>query len=277
LLPMRHSIEPLPNVPNYIALMYGPVLLGAKTGTEDLAGLVAGDSRWGHIARGKKLPLDKAPIIIEDTIPALTSKLTRVTGKPLTFTARSVKMKHPVNAVLEPFYKIHDARYMIYWMALSPTRYRSYRDSMAIVEEEKIALEKRTIDAVAPGEQQPEVDHALQKLHSNSGNNRDEFWRDASNEGYFSYNLATGGNTGVHLMVRYWGAERGNRKFDIYIDDEKLVSEDNTGKWNQTQFKHIEYPIPDSMVKGKSHIRVKFQAQKGSTAGAVYYIRLVKK
>jgi hypothetical protein len=184
---------------------------------------------------------------------------------------------HAVNTVFEPFYKIHDSRYMIYWMALSATQYHSFRDSMAAVEEERMALEKRTIDAVAPGEQQPEVDHALQKLNSNSGSFKDEFWRDASKEGYFSYNLATGNKTGLQLMVRYWGAERGNRKFDIYIDDEKLVTEDITGKWEQSQFKHIEYAIPDTMVKDKSHIRVKFQALNGSMAGAVYYIRLLTK
>ena len=78
-------------------------------------------------------------------------------------------------------------------------------------------------------------------------------------------------------MVRYWGAEWGSRKFDIYIDDEKLVTEDNTGRWNQSQFQDIAYAIPDSMMKGKDHIRVKFQALPGNTAGPVYYIRLTRK
>ena len=50
----------------------------------------------------------------------------------------------------------------------------------------------------------------------------------------------------LSLLVRYWGAEWGNRKFDIYIDDEKLITEDNTGKWNQSKFQDIEYTIPDA-------------------------------
>ena len=37
-LPMHNTIEHLPNVPEYIAIMHGPILLGAKTGTEDLKG-----------------------------------------------------------------------------------------------------------------------------------------------------------------------------------------------------------------------------------------------
>jgi DUF1680 family protein len=277
ILPMHNSIEQMPNVSNYIAIMHGPILLGAKTGTEDMKGLVAGDGRWAHIAGGKKLPVDKAPIIIEDNINTLIKKLKPVAGKPLTFTATAVKMINPSDVVFEPFYKIHDARYMMYWMELSNAGYRSYLDSIAVIENQKLELQKRTIDFVAPGEQQPEADHFIQKQNSNAGNSMDAFWRDARGDGYFSYQLSTNRETGLSLLIKYWGAEWGNRKFDIYIDDEKLITEDNTGKWNQSQFQDIEYKVPDAMIKGKNNVRIKFQSLPGNTAGAVYYLRLVKK
>lgn len=276
-LPMHTTVEHLPNVPEYIAIMHGPILLGAKTGTDDLKGLVADDSRWGHIASGKRLPLDKAPIIVEDNLAAFANKLRPVAGKPLTFTASQIKLENPINVVFEPFYKIHDSRYMMYWMALSHKQYRSYLDSVAKLENAKQELQKRTIDFVAPGEQQPEADHGLQRQNSNTGNHLDEFWRDARNEGFFSYNMTTNKETGLSLIVRYWGAEWGARKFDIYIDDQKLVTEDNTGRWNQSKFQEVEYSIPDAMIKGKENVRVKFGALPGNTAGAVYYIRLVRK
>jgi hypothetical protein len=117
----------------------------------------------------------------------------------------------------------------------------------------------------------------LQTSTSNSGSYLDEFWRDASNGGYFSYNLTTNGETNLGLMVRYWGQEWGGRNFDIYIDDEKLLAENNTGRWYQSKFQDVEYTIPTSMVKGKDHIRVKFQALPGNTAGAIYGIRLVRR
>jgi hypothetical protein len=277
MLPMHNTIEHLPNIPEYIAIMHGPILLGAKTGTEDLKGLVADDSRWGHIAGGKKLPVDKAPIIIEDNIASLITKLKPVAGKPLTFKASAIKLVNPIDVVFEPFFKIHDARYMMYWMALNNKQYRSYLDSITVLENQKVALQKRTIDFVAPGEQQPEVDHSMQRQNSSSGNNMDEFWRDARNGGFFGYKLSTNNETGLSLIVRYWGAETGNRKFDIYIDDEKLITEDNSGRWNQRKFQEVEYAIPDSMVKGKQTVTVKFQSLQGSTAGAVYYIRVARK
>ena len=67
-LPMHNTVEHLPNVPEYLAFMHGPVLLGAKTGTEDLKGLIADDGRWGQYAAGEYLPVDQAPILIDDDI-----------------------------------------------------------------------------------------------------------------------------------------------------------------------------------------------------------------
>ncbi len=276
-LPMHTSIEQLPNVSNYIAFMHGPVLLGAKTGAENLKGLIADDSRWGHIPSGERLPLDKAPIIIEDDRSTIINSLVPVKNKPLHFTIPKLKVLNQAAIELEPFYQIHDARYMMYWMVLNNTQYKNYIDSIAILEKNKIALQKRTIDFVAPGEQQPEADHFIQKNNSNTGNYLDEFWRDARNDGYFSYALSTQNESASNLIVRYWGNERGSRKFDIYIDDEKLVTENIVNKWNQQKFQDVEYEIPETMIKGKKNIRVRFQAQPGNTAGSVYYIRLVKK
>ncbi len=166
---------------------------------------------------------------------------------------------------------------MMYWKELNNSQYQSYIDSIAIIEKQKLELQKRTVDFVAPGEQQPEADHFIEKQNSNTGNNLDEFYRDARNGGYFSYRLSTNNETGLSLIVRYWGNERGNRAFDIYIDDEKLVTENIASKWNQQKFQDVEYAIPDAMINGKSKVRVKFQAQPNNSAGAVYYLRLARK
>lgn len=275
LLPMHNTIERLPNVPDYIAFMHGPILLGAKTGTEDLKGLIADDSRFGQNAAGEHLPIDKAPILVYDDIQNIASRLEPIEDKPLHFKL-NVKMINPIELTLEPFNQIHDSRYMMYWLALSNTGYKSYVDSIANIEKEKLALQNRTVDFVMPGEQQPETDHAMQAEKSNKGNNMNEFFREARDGGYFSYDMVTNSETNLNLYVRYWGAEWGGRKFDIYIDDQKLLTEDNTGRWNQSKFQNIEYAIPNSMVQGKKSVRVKFQSLRGNTAGAVYFVRLIR-
>jgi DUF1680 family protein len=275
-LPMRNTIERMPNVPEYIAFMHGPILLGAKTGTEDLRGLIADDSRFGQYAGGKFLPVDQAPILVEDDIQNIGNKLEPIKDKPLHFKLNT-KVINPIEQLtLQPFYQIHDSRYMMYWLALSNSGYKAYIDSLANIEKEKLELQNRTVDFVMPGEQQPETDHAMQSEKSSKGNNQNEFFREARDGGYFSYDMATKSETKLNLYVRYWGAEWGTRKFDIYIDDQKLVTEDNSNRWNQSLFQNVVYSIPESMVKDKTHIRVKFQALSGTTAGAVYVVRLVK-
>jgi len=119
IFPMHNRTEQLVNVPGYVAFMHGPVLLGTKTGTEDLKGIIADDSRWGHIPSGQKFPVDEAPILIDDNISAIAEKLMPVEDQPLTYTMSGIEMLNPANLVLEPFFRIHDSRYMVYWRIIT--------------------------------------------------------------------------------------------------------------------------------------------------------------
>ena len=134
--PMHNSIKYLPNVPQYIALMHGPIMLGMKTGTEDLAHLIADDSRFGQYASGKKLPVNEAPILINNDINAIADQLQPIEGKPLHFTL-TTKMENPIRNEVMPFFEIHDSRYMMYWLALSEKNYKSYLDDVARQEQER--------------------------------------------------------------------------------------------------------------------------------------------
>ena len=273
-LPMHNSIEQLPNMPQYLAFMHGPVLLGAKTGTENMKGLIADDSRFGQYAGGERLPIDEAPVLIDDNLQQMADRLQPVPGAPLHFKLQ-VKTMHSTPFQLEPFYAIHDTRYMMYWLSLTNAGYQAYTDSLVTIEKAKRVIEQRTIDNIRPGEQQPETDHKIEKENSGTGNTQNILYRDARNGGFFSYEMSTRSVTNASLLVRYWGAEWGSRKFEIYIDDIKLVTEDNTGRWNQSQFKDITYPIPEAILKGRNNLRVKFQAMPGSAVSPVYNIRLL--
>lgn len=274
-LPMQTTIERMPNVSEYIAIMHGPILLAAKTNTEGLRGLVADDSRWGHIAGGQKLPLDKAPIIIEDNISAISKKIIPLKDHPMTFSFANEKIINPEKLVLEPFYRIHDSRYMMYWMTLTPNQYVNYLDSVSANETNKLALEKRTIDFVAPGEQQPEADHNMQNENSRTDSFSDQFWRDAFNGGYFSYNMSTQGLDDLSLNVRYHSAGAAGEKFEIYIDGKILKLVDRTKDIQKPGFYNEEYPLPTDMIKGKKQLNVKFLALPGNATERIYYLRLV--
>ena len=274
--PMHNSVKYLPNVPQYIALMHGPILLGMKTGTEDLAHLVADDSRFGQYASGKKLPINEAPILVNDNIDAIAEQITPIDGKPLHFMLKT-KMENGISGILQPFFEIHDSRYMIYWLALTEKTHKDYLERLAREEQERQALEARTVDKVQPGEQQPETDHKMETDRSNTGNTNDVFFRDARNGHYFSYLMQTGGETELTLRLTFWGQDEWRTcEFDIMVDDQLMCSVNNTHKWRTSQFKTEDYPIPADLVKGKTQVRIKFVAKQGKQVGEIYGVRLIR-
>ena len=274
--PMHNSVKYLPNLPQYIALMHGPIMLAMKTGTEDLAHLIADDSRFGQLAVGKKLPVNEAPILINNHVEEIANQLQPIADKPLHFIL-STRMENPIRNELQPFFEIHDSRYMMYWLALSEQNYKGYLEQMAKEEQAQQALEARTIDKVQPGEQQPESDHFMETDESQKGNTNDVFWRDASNGHYFSYLMQTAGRTDLSLRLKYWGVgEWKSHEFDIFVDDVLVKSVNNTGKYRISEFKYEVYELPAKVLQGKKQVRVKFVAKPGKQIGEIYGVRLIK-
>ena len=254
----------------------GPIMLAMKTGTEDLAMLIADDSRFGQLAVGKKLPVDQAPILINNQIADIANELSPIAGKPLHFTL-ATKMVNEIRNELIPFFELHDSRYMMYWLALSEDNYKGYLDNLAKQEQERQALEDRTVDKVQPGEQQPESDHFMETDDSSVGNSNDVFYRDASDGHYFSYLMQTGGETNLSLRLKYWGVgEWKSHEFDIFVDDVLVKEVNNTGKYRISEFKYETYPVPAEALKGKKQVRVKFVAKPKKQIGEIYEVRLVK-
>lgn len=275
-MPMHAYIKPMINVPQYVAIMYGPILLGMKTGTEDMRSLIADDSRFGQYAGGKKLALDEAPILLPKHLDDIAKNLKPVPGKPLHFKL-AAHMENTIDGELQPFFEIHDSRYMMYWLALGENDYKAYMQKLADEEKARQALEARTVDKVNPGEQQPETDHRMETDDSNKGNTEGIFFRDAKDGHYFSYLMQTKGETNLSLQLKFWGQDEWRTsEFDIYVNDKLLCSVNNSHRWRTTQFKTVDYAIPSEFVKGKKEIRVKFVAHKGKQVGQIYGVRLVK-
>lgn len=275
-MPMHAYIKPMINVPQYVAIMYGPILLGMKTGTEDMRSLIADDSRFGQYAGGKKLALDEAPILLPKHLDDIAKNLKPVPGKPLHFKL-ATHMENTIDGELQPFFEIHDSRYMMYWLALGENDYKAYMQKLADEEKARQALEARTVDKVNPGEQQPETDHRMETDDSNKGNTEGIFFRDAKDGHYFSYLMQTKGETNLSLQLKFWGQDEWRTsEFDIYVNDKLLCCVNNSHRWRTTQFKTVDYAIPSEFVKGKKEIRVKFVAHKGKQVGQIYGVRLVK-
>lgn len=273
-LPMTTSLERLPDGSDYVALLHGPIVLAAKTGTEDLEGLVAGNARMGHVSPGAYLPLDQAPMLVGDEATLLQS-IHPVPGKPLAFTAPDlIQPKEYKDLELVPFFQVHDARYMLYWRMVSAEKYPQLKAELAASEEQRLELEKRTVDFVSPGEQQPEVEHGLQVAESRSGTLYGRQWRDAS--GWFSYTLKVEPGVPQRLLATYYGDER-DRNFDVLVNDHPIASVALKGG-QRDRFIDVAYELPVELLRiaQDGRITVKFAAEPKSRTASLFGLRIVR-
>lgn len=273
-LPMETKAEYLPDGSPWVSFVHGPIVLAAATDTTDLQGLQADGSRMGHIANGPLYPVEEAPVLVS-LDSNLVAGLRPVVGKPMTFTASSLISSDTYkNVELVPFFQVHDARYMLYWPVASPGELEARKEKLRKEEEAKRALEAITIDQVAPGEQQPESDHNYKGEKTESGVHRDRHWRHAS--GWFSYELKDADKEARKLRVTYYGLDK-DRSFDIYVNGALLETVKLDGSQGDTFF-DVDYDLPEELTKktAAKTLEVKFVAHKGSVAGGIYYVRLLK-
>ena len=186
-------------------------------------------------------------------------------------------MENKIEGELQPFFEIHDSRYMMYWLALSENGYKEYIENLAKEEADRQALDARTVDKVQPGEQQPESDHFMETDGSGQGVDNDVAFRDVQNGHYFSYLMQTQGEENLDIRIRYWGQDEWRTcEYDLYADDVLVKSVNNSKKWRSSVWQYETYEIPAEALKGKTQVRIKFVAKPGRQAD-IYEVRLLKK
>ena len=185
---------------------------------------------------------------------------------------------------LVPFYSIHHSRYMCYWYQQTAENFAN--SSMAKTEAENEALLARTLDFVAPGEQQSEAGHDVKYSNgSTKGTYNGESYRDAQSGGYVQYTLFN--NNGVAdslaIMCRFTVADKG-RKASLLVDGVKIadiVIPESVKKADSNGFYNVEYPIPASLITdGNGQVKKSFVLRLAATQGTLnpglYYLRLMK-
>lgn len=206
-LPMSLRAVPLPDNSDNYSFMYGPVVLAAEIGRQEQLGMYADDSRGGHIAAGKQLPLQDMPVIVGNA-DAVLSNITKVEGKPLTFQLTSLEpARYSSGMTLVPFTTLHECRYMVYWPVVSENEWQERLARQEAEEKARLALEMITTDKVTCGEQQPESDHFIQMENSVNGDNNGRHWRMVRRNGWFSYKLNSAGQKVKEVRFAFTGHE----------------------------------------------------------------------
>jgi DUF1680 family protein len=108
--PMRLYAHPMPDDPSLQALMYGPLVLAGRMGTEGLtaANLRAGPTPPTRVPEYNQEPVSPPTFAVPGDDP---SAWVQPTGRPLEF--RTAGQSQDITLV--PFYRLFDERYGIYW------------------------------------------------------------------------------------------------------------------------------------------------------------------
>lgn len=271
-MPMHMCVEQLPDHSPYYTFLYGPIVLAAKTGTEDLAGLYADDSRGGHVAKGHQIPLKNMPILVSDT-SRISESVTPIQGKALTFKITGLYPEDKWKELeLIPFFRLHDSRYIIYWHQATPDEVVSLQKDMAKSEQAQIRLDSITVDKIVCGQQQPESDHFVKFEASSTGYTEGIYWREAT--GWFSYRLRNKDRTGTYLYISYLNGDK-DRKFDILINEEIVqgVGAENRQNDDVTQ---LVYPLPKDANKLET-FTIAFKAKEKSSTAKIIEVRLLNR
>lgn len=298
-LPMQLSYETCPNYTDYVAFKYGPILLAAPTTAaseeeaaqtglayEQLQNEYAGEGRMDHApgSRAKRLSVSSSPLLIGNRSDVL--KRITATDRPCHFTIDVSDAQNKgrwSKLQLVPFYTIHHTRYNCYWYQQTADNYAASDMGRADAIEE--ALAERTIDFVAPGEQQSEAGHdAAHSSDSGTGSYQGEYYRDARKGGYMEYTLAnTSGKTdSISVMCRFTTADKG-RVGTISIDGHALatVTIPATHKMaDDNGFYNVEYAVPAELMRNsdgsaKEKVVFRLEATGSTMAPGLYYLRLL--
>ncbi len=262
-MPMALRAEPMPDDPELMAFMFGPIVLAGIT-APDTTGLPY------IIPPGGDFPVadreDNTDFFLGDA-QNLDSWMTPVAGKPLTFVAKGQAREY----TFIPFSRITGERYGVYWVVTQAGTPRHQRVLAEAKEREARAaiaraLEQRTVDRVRPGVAENEAAHTLLGEGTASGAYLDKQWRHAT--AWWSWDLEVLPDVPMTLRCTYWGSDV-HRTFDILVDGVPLVSETLDNR-DPGKFVDVEYAIPEALTEGKSRVTVTFRGRDGSMAGGVF-------
>ncbi|SHK43944.1 hypothetical protein SAMN04488028_10515 [Reichenbachiella agariperforans] len=269
-MPMKLHTEQLPDGSNYYSFLYGPIVLAAKTSNLNMPGLNADDSRGGHIASGRTIPIHEMPMLLSDT-EQLLENVAPIPGRSLQFQLTGLyPEKYNQGLQLIPFYTLHDARYMVYFPQANQDELEEIKRKMSEKEEAVRQLDAVTVDIVLSGQQQPESDHFVQQQDTWTGYMYDEHYREGT--GWFSYQMKNPEIESSTLYVKYLDVDP-LRRSEIYLNDQKVADLDLDAK-SKEHLNILTIDIPVDIRKEKL-ITVKIKSKEGKWMTKIVEVRLL--
>ena len=260
-MPMHLRALDLPDGSGRWSVLYGPVVLAAQISKQDQDGMFADESRGGHIANGPRLALQNMPVIVGDSGDVL-SHLEKLDG--LRFRLTGMYPEQYEGLELEPFYRLRECRYAVYFPVYSSDALDAYKAELEAAERQRMALDAATVDKVTCGEQQPESDHFYMTGGSSSGSDEGVHWRET--RAWFSYQMRTGGRRPSKVRLSLRADSRRDGRVSVGGVDAGVIT---AGSGVQ------EFAVPDA-VRNLEVLEVKVSSCETEVTPHIYEVRLME-
>jgi hypothetical protein len=260
--PKSLRLEPLPDNPRRVAVMWGPLVLAGDLGPE-------GDRERGM---GAGLDVAKVPVFVAEGRP-LEEWLKPVPAKPGSFRTAGVGRESDVD--FAPFYRLHRRLYGVYWDLYTNTEWEGMAAEYAAEREREHRLDLVSVGHVRPGDGESEGDFnyqgpedaAVEWVLGRAGR-RGRTW--------FSFDLPVDPAHSMALLVTYRSDEqRRPRTFKILVDGHR-VGEQEVERTRPPRFFDVEYAVPPEVVRGMRKVTVRFQATRENEIATVFGIRMIR-
>jgi DUF1680 family protein len=270
-LPKSLRLEPVPDNPRRVSIMWGPLVLAGDLGLERARGSVEGEGTE---------PPAKVPIFV--AAEQEVSSWLRPTGDtPGRFRTDGVGREpdavgRPQDVTFVPFYRLHRRTYSTYWDLFTPAEWEEQRATYAAEAERRRRIEAATVAYLEPGETvferefnyQGGDDTRPQRMLGRPGR-RGGSW--------FSYDVPVDPAHPMTMILTYYSGDRRGTpaEFEILIDGRR-VAEQEQRLTEPPRFFDVEYPLPAELVGGKDKVTVRFQAKQGSQIATVFGLRMIR-
>jgi len=267
--PMEIVIHALPDNPNSVAFKYGPVVLSAGLGTNNMTT----SSHGVNVLKPNPDPgVRQTVFILDGDIEGWKARVkehvVKADGK-LAFTLRGTDADEEL--VFTPHFQRYLDRYGIYFELVTADS-ESYQRSI-LAAKERGRLESSTISFVIVANDQYELAANRQTSNSYTGTHNGKMYRDARSGGYFSYDMEVRPGETNRMAVIYYSGDQG-RTFDIYVDDVKLVTEVIENR-NPGDFYVQMHELPQTVVDGSRTKKVRETDERGNTVEReIHYVTI---
>lgn len=228
-LPMAVRTEAMPNDPDLIAFLSGPLVLAADLGPVD--------QPWESVD----------PVVIGETslMPANGSQRFSL-----------VDHSRPKNLPLRPYAEQHHNRTAVYFRRLTSAQWAEAEPRLTAEAKARADIRARTVDTIRFGEQQPEIDHALKASPGTQDTGNLTVRSRILNKGSIAFQMATAPGP-LTLQVTYDGAAR-NKDFRILVEGQEVARETLSG--DRTATLNVKtYALPPALTDVKSKVTVTFE------------------